>query len=149
MGFETVAVSRGTDKREAALDMGADRYVDAHAEDPAATLRNRGGADVVLATAPSSDAIEAILGGLAPGGRLLAVGAPDEPVAVDVARLLGNRWSIDGWSSGHAGDSRDALELAARAGIDPWIETCPLGDVGRAFDRLRSAEARFRTVVRP
>jgi len=148
-GCETVAVSRDSKKREAAFDLGADHYIDAGADDPATALQEIGGADVVLATAPSSAAIESIAGGLAPNGQLLAVSAPDDPVEIDVARLLGNRWSLTGWSAGHAADSRDALEMAARESIEPWIETAGLNEIEHAFDRMRSSEVRFRTVIQP
>jgi NADPH2:quinone reductase len=149
MGFETVAVSRGTEKREAAVELGADHYVDAEAADPAATLRELGGADAALATAPSADAMAAVLEGLAPDGQLLAVGAPDDPVPFDVARMLGNRWSVEGWSAGHAGDAADALEAAVTTGVEPRVETYPLTAAERAFDRMRSGAVRFRAVLEP
>ena len=149
MGFETVAVSRGTGKREAAVDLGADRYVDAAADDPAAALRELGGADAVLATAPDADAMADVLGGLAPGGQLLAVGAPEDPVPFDVARMLGNRWSVEGQSAGHAGDAADALDAAVATDVAPRVETYPLSEVGRAFDRMRSGSVRFRAVLEP
>ena len=56
-GFETVAVSRGTDKRDLAFELGADHYVDSEAEDPAEALTELGGAKVVLATAPHAYAM--------------------------------------------------------------------------------------------
>jgi NADPH2:quinone reductase len=37
-GFETVAVSRGTEKRDLAVDLGADHYVDSEAGDPGEAL---------------------------------------------------------------------------------------------------------------
>nr|WP_223301677.1 alcohol dehydrogenase catalytic domain-containing protein [Haladaptatus sp. R4] len=56
-GFETVAISRGTDKEEYARELGADHFIDAKADDPAEELQKLGGATVVLATAPNADAI--------------------------------------------------------------------------------------------
>jgi D-arabinose 1-dehydrogenase-like Zn-dependent alcohol dehydrogenase len=63
LGFRTVAVSRGTDKEELARRLGADEYIDADAADPARELPRRGGARVVLTTAPSGKAIGSIIGG--------------------------------------------------------------------------------------
>jgi len=149
MGFQTVALSRSPGKREVALAMGADEFLDTSAEDPADALQSMGGADAVLATAPSAAAVESVIGGLAPEGEVVAVGAPSEPASVDLARLLDGRWSVAGWSCGHARDEQDALETAARAGIEPRIERYPLGEAGDALEALADGAARFRGVLEP
>src|SRR5437588_541040 len=56
MGFHTVAVARGADKAALAASLGADRYIDSTAEDPAAALAAMGGARIVLATVTGNDA---------------------------------------------------------------------------------------------
>ena len=56
MGFHTVAIGRGQDKAELAVKLGAERYLDAEACDPAKELASLGGAVVILATAPSGKA---------------------------------------------------------------------------------------------
>jgi propanol-preferring alcohol dehydrogenase len=53
MGFRTVAIGFGSDKEHLALKLGAHIYIDAKAEDAGAALQKLGGADVILATAPS------------------------------------------------------------------------------------------------
>src|SRR5437588_7282543 len=51
MGFRTVAIGRGSDKRELATKLGAHEYVDTNSGPPAEALAKMGGAQVVLATA--------------------------------------------------------------------------------------------------
>lgn len=148
MGFETVAVSRGTAKRSAALELGADAYVDAEAADPATALRDRGGAAAILATAPNADAIASLVGGLAPEGELVVVGVPPDPIAVDVGPLVDQRLSVRGWSSGHPGDANDLFAFAVRNDVAPRVETVPLSSVEKAVDRFESGP-RFRVVVEP
>lgn len=148
MGFETVAVSRGTAKRSAALELGADAYVDAEAVDPATALRDRGGAAAILATAPNADAIASLVGGLAPEGELVVVGVPPDPIAVDVGPLVDQRLSVRGWSSGHPGDASDLFAFAVRNDVAPRVETVPLSSVEKAVDRFE-AGPRFRVVVEP
>lgn len=148
MGFETAAVSRGTAKRDAALELGADHFVDAR-DDPAGALADLGGADVVLATAADSASMEALVDGLAPDGTLLAVGAPDDPVAVPVAEMLGPRQSLRAWGSGHATDTEDALATAARQDVAPVVETYSLSAVGDALAAFERGDVRFRAVVEP
>ena len=149
MGYETAVLSRGPEKRESAFDLGADHFVDTTETDPAEALDAFGGADGILATAPSAQAMEQVIDGLAPEGELLLVGAPQEPLELQVGPLLDNRWSVKGWSAGHPGDARDTLELAAERDIEPRIETYSLGETETAVRRLLEGEARFRTVVEP
>jgi len=54
MGFRTVAIARGSEKRTLAKELGAISYIDAQTEDPAAVLQRMGGAKVILATAASA-----------------------------------------------------------------------------------------------
>lgn len=69
MGFETVAVARGTEKGDFAEQLGAHHYVDSTSGTPVAeALQSLGGAKVVLATAGNSEAITATVDGLAPAG---------------------------------------------------------------------------------
>ena len=148
-GFETVALSRSPDKEDLARELGADHFVDASEEDPAERLQELGGADVVLGTAPSSDAIESTLGGIGTDGSVVIVGVPGEPIEVDVQTLVGTRGSVEGWASGHARDSQDTLEFSSLRDITPTIETYPLDDVAAAYDRMIENEARFRVVLEP
>ncbi len=147
MGFRTVALARGADKRAFALELGASDYVDTAAENAAAALNARGGAAVVLATAPNADAVASVIDGLRPGGQLLLVAAVLEPLPISALALIGARRSIQGWPSGTAKDSEDTLAFAAATGIRPRIETFPLARVEDAFDRMHSGKARFRAVL--
>lgn len=146
-GFETVAVSRGTEKRDYALDLGADHYIDARDADVGDELTALGGASVILATAPNSRAIESVVSGLGVGGQLITLGVPDEPIDVHVLELIENRRSIMGWSSGTARDSEDVLEFTALHDISPEIETYPLEDADVAYRRMMSGDVRFRAVL--
>jgi NADPH2:quinone reductase len=148
-GFETVAISRSPDKEALATELGADHFVDATATEPADRLQELGGASVVLATAPSSDAIASVADGLGPGGTLLVVGVPEEEVPVDAASLIGANGAVAGWASGQARDSQDTLEFSELRGITPKVETYPLSEVEAAYDRMLGNEARFRVVLEP
>jgi D-arabinose 1-dehydrogenase-like Zn-dependent alcohol dehydrogenase len=147
MGFHTVAVARGADKAELARSLGADRYIDSTAEDPAQALAAMGGARVVLATVTDADAMAAMIGGLGIEGSLLVVGAPPTPLAVPAMPLIAGRRSIAGCYSGVAIDSEDTLAFSARTGVRSMNEVMPLAKVGEAFDRMMSGKARFRVVL--
>jgi len=147
MGFEVVAVARGSEKERFALELGASRYVDAERSDAVATLSERGGIRVLLATAPNADAIARLVPTLSIEGCLLIVGAPLEPIAISALDLIPRNRRIQGWASGTAADSEDALAFAARMGVRPVIERFPLADAQAALDRMLSGKARFRAVL--
>jgi D-arabinose 1-dehydrogenase-like Zn-dependent alcohol dehydrogenase len=147
MGFRTVAVGRGGDKEPLARKLGAHEYVDTSAGVPAETLQKLGGARVILATAPDAKAISALIDGLAPGGKLIVVGAAPEPLSVSPLQILLTRRSIQGWPSGTAKDSEDALQFAALTGVRPMIERYPLEKAADAYEQMISGRARFRVVL--
>jgi len=147
MGFRTVAIGRGKDKEPLALKLGAARYLDTDAVKVAEELTKMGGASVVLATAPDSKAMSALIDGLGVGGKLLVVGASADPISVTPIQLIGNRRSIQGWPSGSARDSEDTLNFCALTGIRPMVETFPLEQAAAGYERMLSGKARFRVVL--
>jgi len=147
MGFRTVAIGRGKDKERLALELGATSYLDTDTANVAAELTKMGGASVILATAPNSKAMSNLIDGLGVGGTLLVVGASADPIHVTPLQLIGQRRSIQGWPSGKAQDSQDALNFCALTGIRPMTETFPLEKAAAAYDRMLSGKARFRVVL--
>jgi D-arabinose 1-dehydrogenase-like Zn-dependent alcohol dehydrogenase len=147
LGFRVAALSRGSDKRALAIELGAHEYIDTAAVNPAEALQALGGARVLLATAPDAGAVESVLGGLAAGGQLLLVAACQEPIRVPAIVLISGRRSIQGWPSGTARDSEDTLEFAALTGVRPRVEVFPLARVNEAYERMIGNRARFRVVL--
>ena len=147
MGFHPVAVGRGREKAELALQLGAERYLDADTTDPAKELKSLGGAAVILATAPSGKAMSDIVDGLGVGGKLIVLGAGADPITVTPIQLIGARRTIQGWPSGTARDSEDALNFCALTGIRPLVEPFPLEQAAAAYDRMLSGKARCRVVL--
>jgi Zn-dependent alcohol dehydrogenases len=147
MGLEVVALSTSTDKEALAHDLGAAHFVDASSTDAAEALQARGGADLILATAPNADAITSVVGGLGRDGRLVIVAVTGEAVEVPPMALIQGRRSVSGWPSGDAKDSEETLVFSAQAEALPEIETFPLEEAGAAYDRMINNDARFRAVL--
>jgi len=146
MGFRTVALARGADKAPLARQLGASVYIDTQNSDPAAELQKLGGAKVVLATVTAGAAMAATVGGLAPRGKLLVLGAAD-PMQVNPLLLLLARRSIEGWYSGTSIDSQDTLNFSVQSGVRSINESYPLEKAPEAYDRMMSGKARFRAVL--
>ncbi len=147
MGFEVVAIARGTDKEPLAKDLGAHHYIDSKASDVAAELNKLGGAKVVLATVTASDAMSPALGGLKPRGQLVVVGLSPEAIEVPPVAIIPGSTSVQGHASGTAQDSEDTLRFSALTGVRPMIETMPLSEAQAAYDKMMSGAARFRMVL--
>jgi len=147
MGYRTVAIGRGKDKEALALKLGAARYLDTDAVKVAEELTKMGGASVILATAPDSKAMSALIDGLGVGGKLLVVGASADPISVTPIQLIGQRRAIQGWPSGTARDSEDTLNFCALTGIRPMVETFPLEQAAAGYEHMLSGKARFRVVL--
>jgi D-arabinose 1-dehydrogenase-like Zn-dependent alcohol dehydrogenase len=147
MGFRTVAIGRGKDKEPLARKLGAHEYVDTGAGAPAEALQKLGGARVILATAPDSKSISALVDGLAGNGKLWVVGAGAEPLTITPLQIISGRKSIQGWASGTAKDSEDTLKFSSLSGVRPMIERYPLEKAAEAYDQMISGRARFRVVL--
>ena len=142
-----MAIGRGPENGVLARKLGAFAYIDSKATKVAEELQKLGGAKVVLATAPNSQSMADCIDGLGPGGKLLVIGAPMEPLQVSVFSLLLARRGIQGWPSGTARDSQDTLEFSKFSGVRPMIEKYPLEKVNEAFARMESGKAEFRVVL--
>src|SRR6185369_12000834 len=100
-----------------------------------------------LATAPSASAMSALLTGLGPRGKLLAVGVPNEPLSVSVAPMVLGALTIEGWNSGMSIDSEDTLVFGQRTGVQSMNEYFPLERAPEAYARMMSGKMRFRGVL--
>ena len=147
-GYKTVAIGRGAQNEALAKKLGAKVYIDSKATDPAKALQELGGAKVILATAPDSKAMSALIDGLGVNSKLIVIGATFDPIEVTPLQLILATRSIQGWPSGTAADSEDCLRFAELSGVRPMIETYPLEKAAEAYARMMSGHAEFRVVLK-
>ena len=146
-GYEVAAIGRGPDKEEFARRLGASHYIDGASTSPVEELQRRGGARVILATAPSSKSMTELIDGLGPNGRLMVVGADFAPIEVTPTQLIFGSRSIQGSASGTPADSEDTLRFAVLSGVRPMVETYPFEKAAEGYARMLSGRARFRVVL--
>jgi D-arabinose 1-dehydrogenase-like Zn-dependent alcohol dehydrogenase len=147
MGFHTVAIARGADKAALAKKLGAHEYIDSTAGDPGAALAKLGGAKVIITTVTSGNAMSAMIGGLGPDGKLIALGASPEPIAVTSLQLIGGRKSVAGWPSGSSIDSQDTLKFSVLTGVRPIVQEMPLEKAAEGYKLMMDNKARYRVVL--
>jgi alcohol dehydrogenase len=141
-GFHTIAVSHSPDKDKLIRELGADEVVR-----DAQGLAAAGGADVVLGTSNSVDAMAASIAGLRPDGRLVVMGFEAKPLPVSPADLIMRRVRILGSQQNGRQYLYEALDLAARGKVKVIAETFPLRDIARAYDKVAAGKVRFRAVI--
>lgn len=146
-GYRVVAIARGPQDAALAKKLGASEYIDSTAVNAAEALQKLGGARVILATAPSSKAMSALVDGLGPNGELMVVGATFDPIEVSPVQLITGSRTIQGWAAGTPADSEDTLRFAELTGVRPVIETYPLERAAEAYARMLSGKAEFRCVL--
>lgn len=147
MGFETIAINRGTAKAEDARKLGAHHYIDSTSGDVAEAMRALGGAAVVLATAGNSQAMADTVGGLSPQGELVTLGVTPDPLPISPVQLINPGLSIVGHPSGTAKDVEDTMHFAVMAGVRAWVEELPLAQAAEGYAALEEGRAHYRTVL--
>jgi alcohol dehydrogenase len=146
MGLRVVAVGRGG-IAEAALALGAHRYIDSGSQDPAAELQAIGGAQAIIATTANPDAVSALLDGLSPQGRLVMLGVGPAALPVPLGKLVGGERSVLGSITGSPYENEKALGFSVLAGVRPRFEAMPLERANEAYQRMKSGAAQFRMVL--
>jgi D-arabinose 1-dehydrogenase-like Zn-dependent alcohol dehydrogenase len=146
-GYKVAAIGRGPENEALAKTLGAAVYLDSKATNAAEELQKLGGAQVIVATAPSSKAMSELIDGLGPNGKLMVIGAAFDPIEVTPLQLISGSRTIQGWAAGTPADSEDTLRFAELSGVRPMIETYPLEKAAEAYARMMSGNAQFRVVL--
>lgn len=149
MGFRTVAISRGEDKKELAKNFGAHLFIDAEKSNVAKELQKLGGAKVILATAPNNKVISSLVDGLSFEGKLVVIAGSEEPLQIYSGQLIGGRRSIQGWRPGAIGRNvrKDTIDFSLLTGVHPMFETFPLEQINQAYEKMLNSKVRFRSVL--
>src|SRR6476469_6736465 len=146
-GYKVAAIGRGSETATLAKKLGASVYMDSQSTNAAEALQKLGGAQVIVALAPSSKAMSELFDGLAPNGKLIVIGVDSEPLQVTPVQLITGSRTIQGWASGTPADMEDTLHFAELTGVRPMIETYQLERAGEAYARMMSGKAQFRVVL--
>ena len=146
LGLETVAITGQPDKKKELAELGADDVILA-GDDPGKSLRDAGGADIVLSTTNSAKQVASTFAGMRPGGRFINMGLSDGPIAIDPMALMFGQRQLRGSSQDERSDLHEALLLVASGKVKPVLETYPLDRINEARERLESGKVRYRAVL--
>jgi D-arabinose 1-dehydrogenase-like Zn-dependent alcohol dehydrogenase len=146
LGLETIAITGLAEKKKELTAFGADHVVVA-GDDPGKALKEAGGADIILSTTNSARQVSSAFQGLRPEGRLINMGVPDGPIAIDPMVLMFGQRQLRGSSQDERRDLFEALQLVAKGKVKPKLEVYPLAKANDALERLTSGKVRYRAVL--
>src|SRR3712207_1540813 len=145
MGAEVTVLSQSLKKQEDGLRLGADDF---HATgDPATFEALAGRFDLIVNTVSAPIDVDAYLGLLAVDGTLVNVGAPPEPLSLNVFSLIGGRRSYAGSMIGGIAETQSMLDFCAEHGIGSEIELISADRINDAYERVLASDVRYRFVI--
>jgi uncharacterized zinc-type alcohol dehydrogenase-like protein len=145
MGAEVTVLSQSLKKQEDGLRLGADEYFATSDPDTFTALAGR--FDLIVNTVSASIDVDAYLSLLAVDGTLVNVGAPAEPLSLNVMSLIGGRRSYAGSMIGGIAQTQEMLDFCAEQGIGAEIEVIAADQVNEAYERVLASDVRYRFVI--
>lgn len=145
MGADVTVLSQSLKKQEDGLRLGADQYFATSDEN---TFKDLAGTfDLIINTVSASIDISTYLQLLTLDGALVNVGAPAEPLPVNVFSLIMGRRSFAGSMIGGIRETQEMLNFCAEHGLGSEIEVIPASKINDAYERVLASDVRYRFVI--
>lgn len=145
-GNRVTVFTSSEDKAAAASRLGAHQTILTQPDGRPASAPDRS-LDLLISTVPSQLPWEAYVELVRPGGALTFVGVPPGPATLPLDAMILHRRRLLTSSIAGRPMIRETLDVAARIGVRPTIETFPLAEVNQAIRRLRENRVRYRAVL--
>jgi uncharacterized zinc-type alcohol dehydrogenase-like protein len=145
LGAEVTVLSQSLAKEADGRAFGAAHYF--ATSDPATFENLKNEFDLILNTVSAELDLEAYLKLLRLDGVLVNVGAPPEPLPIQVFALFGNRRSFAGSSIGGIRETQEMLDFCAEHGVVPETELIAADQITAAWQRVLKSDVRYRFVI--
>ncbi|KJY36575.1 MULTISPECIES: NAD(P)-dependent alcohol dehydrogenase [Streptomyces] len=145
LGAEVTVLSQSLRKREDGLRLGADHY---YATADEATFKElKGRFDLILSTVSAPLGLDRYLSLLRVGGALVNVGAPEEPVELNLFSVIAGNRTLAGSMIGGIAETQEMLDFCAEHGLGSEIEVISGDQINEAYERVLSSDVRYRFVI--
>ncbi|AEY91324.1 MULTISPECIES: NAD(P)-dependent alcohol dehydrogenase [Streptomyces] len=145
MGAEVTVLSQSLRKKDDGLKLGADHYY--ATSDPKTFEELAGTFDLIVSTVSAPMDFGALLSLLKVDGALVNVGAPEEPIALNLFSVIGGRKTLAGSMIGGIRETQEMLDFCAEHGIGAEIELISAAEVNEAYERVLASDVRYRFVI--
>ncbi|MFI9581172.1 NAD(P)-dependent alcohol dehydrogenase [Streptomyces sp. NPDC052236] len=145
LGAEVTVLSQTLRKQEDGLKLGADHY---YATSDEATFEKLASTfDLILSTVSAPLPLDQYLSLLKTDGALVNVGAPEEPVSLNLFSVIGGRKSLAGSGIGGIQETQEMLDFCAEHGLGAEIELIRADEINEAYERVLASDVRYRFVI--
>ncbi|MFD5797335.1 NAD(P)-dependent alcohol dehydrogenase [Streptomyces diastatochromogenes] len=145
MGAEVTVLSQSLRKKDDGLKLGADHY---HAtSDPKTFEELTGTFDLIISTVSAPLDFGAFLSLLKTDGALVNVGAPEEPISLNLFSVIAGRKTLAGSGIGGIRETQEMLDFCAEHGIGAEIELISATEINEAYERVLASDVRYRFVI--
>lgn len=145
MGAEVTVLSQTLNKEEDGLAFGAKEYY--ATKDPETFEKLKGRFDLIINTVSANIDIDAYFSLLTLDGTLVNVGAPGEPMSLNVMSLISHRRSFAGSMIGGIQETQEMLNFCAEHNIAPKIELISADQIDEAYKRVLASDVKYRFVI--
>jgi uncharacterized zinc-type alcohol dehydrogenase-like protein len=145
LGAEVTVLSQSLRKKEDGLKLGADHYY--ATSDPATFEQLAGTFDLIVSTVSAPLDFGAYLSLLKTDGALVNVGAPEEPISLNLFSVIGGRKTLAGSSIGGIAETQEMLDFCAEHGFGAEIEVIGADRINEAYERVLASDVRYRFVI--
>ena len=145
LGAEVTVLSQTLSKKEDGLKLGADHYY--ATSDPKTFEELRGSLDLIISTVSAPLNLGAYLSLLKTDGALVNVGAPEEPVSLNLFSVIGGRKTLAGSGIGGIRETQEMLDFCAEHGLGSEIEVIVPEQINEAYERVVASDVRYRFVI--
>ncbi|MFF4210052.1 NAD(P)-dependent alcohol dehydrogenase [Streptomyces sp. NPDC001796] len=145
MGAEVTVLSQSLRKKDDGLKLGADHYY--ATSDPKTFEELQGSFDLIVSTVSAPMDFGALLSLLKVDGALVNVGAPEEPISLNLFSVIGGRKTLAGSMIGGIRETQEMLDFCAAHGIGAEIELISASEINEAYERVLSSDVRYRFVI--
>ncbi|MFE9019992.1 NAD(P)-dependent alcohol dehydrogenase [Streptomyces sp. NPDC007808] len=145
LGAEVTVLSQSLRKKEDGLKLGADHYYATSDENTFEELR--GTFDLILSTVSAPLDLDRFLSLLRTDGAFVNVGAPEEPVRLNLFSVIGGRKTLAGSGIGGIRETQEMLDFCAEHGLGAEIELIDAEQINEAYERVLDSDVRYRFVI--
>ncbi|GGY82085.1 NAD(P)-dependent alcohol dehydrogenase [Streptomyces omiyaensis] len=145
LGAEVTVLSQSLRKKDDGLRLGADHYY--ATSDPKTFEELAGTFDLIVSTVSAPLDFGAYLALLRTDGALVNVGAPEEPVSLNLFSVIGGRKTLAGSSIGGIRETQEMLDFCAERGLGSEIEVISADRINEAYERVLAGDVRYRFVI--
>lgn len=149
LGMRVIAVDINDDKLALAKEVGAEVVINSAKENTAERIKEitNGGVHGTVVTAVSKVAFNTAVEAVRAGGRVVAVGLPNDTMDLSIPKIIFDGIEVVGSLVGTRKDLEEAFDFGVRGIVLPVVTKRPVGDAQAVFEEMHAGKIQGRMVL--